>query len=281
MYYIESHQFKLHATNRRKERQGKVSLNLSNPQGIARVKQVRCPLSSATVDIGLCADERCSAFIESSSTCFYETAAGYGLDLIEGKNTASQNLLFIHNFQTVFRDNYDRIFNLAYRMLKNRETAEDITQEVFIRAYKSAKRIERDELMSAWLYRVATNICLDMLRKQKLHTTEYCTDAEIEALQNKFKCYRQSEPEEIIDSQEGRTLIAKVLSILPPHYCKVLVMHCVDGLSYEDIACTMDTTIASVRSMIFRARKSFIKLYAEFSGIDNIVCNCKHPTHSK
>lgn len=241
------------------------------------MKQVRCPLSSTTVDIDLCTGERCSAFIEGSSTCIYETAAGYGLDLIEGKNPTSQNLLYIHDFQAVFKDNYDRIFNLAYRMLKSREMAEDITQEVFVKAYKSARRIEQDELMSAWLYKVATNLCLDELRKQKLHTTEYCTGSEIEALQNKFKCYRQSEPEEIIDNQEGRVLIGKVLSILPSHYCKALVMHCVDGLSYEDIAYTMDTTVASVRSTIFRARKSFIKLYAELSGIDNLVCNCKHP----
>lgn len=154
--------------------------------------------------------------------------------------------------------------------------AEDITQEVFVRAYKSAKRIVQDESMSAWLYKVATNLCLDELRKQKLHTTEYCTDLEIEALQNKFRCYRQSEPEEIIDNQEGRILIAKALSILPSHYCKALVMHCVDGLSYEDIAYTMDTTVASVRSTIFRARKSFVKIYSELSGVDNLICNCKH-----
>ncbi|WP_461373465.1 RNA polymerase sigma factor [Candidatus Aquicultor sp.] len=243
-----------------------VSLDVRSPHEQTNDIRSNCPLSSTKTSIDKCIKEHCSAFISNTEKCFYVIAAGFGLEIIERDGQkAEHNVLFMHDFQAVFTEHYDRVCRIAYRMLRDREMAEDVAQEVFVKAYKNARTVEPGMPLAAWLYRVTTNLCLDELRRRKTLMIEPRADFDVDEIHKKFKICQPSNPEMALDEVEDRMLIGKVLQSLPPHYCQALIMKCVDNLSYEDIAYAMDTTVAGIRSIIFRARRQFIKLYMELA----------------
>lgn len=250
-----------------------MSLVSEDIKGFAYDKLSKCPLSSTKTYTDLCIEDSCPAFMESDSKCFYMLAARFGLSLINKEAKLQEQSRFSHDFQTIFKENHDRIFKIALRMLKSREMAEDITQEVFVKAYKHMQDIASDVPLSAWLCKVTTNLCLDELRRQKLRKVEYCSDADVEEIYKKFQDCRKSDPDMAFIEKEDIKIVDKALRCLPPHYCQALIMKCVDGLTYEQIANTIDTTIPSVRSTIFRARKQFIKAYSLLvkAEVDNIA----------
>lgn len=223
-------------------------------------------MSSLKTKAEPCAEGSCFAFIPSTGKCFYLLAAGFGLDIIKNNNKIDIGLQSIHNFQELFKEHYNRVFKIAYRMLRSYDRAEDAAQEVFIRVYKNMDLIGSAIPPLAWLYKITTNLCLDELRRQKTVQIELCADFDVEEIHKKFRGWRQVSPEDVFNEKESMAVIDRILRSLPAHYCQALLMKCVDGLSYEDIAYATDTTIAAVRSKIFRARKRFIKLYAEFAG---------------
>ena len=235
-----------------------------NSQADVRVVQANCPLSSTNKKHVTCKREDCYAYMVSTGTCVYVVGAKIGLRLIkpqEAQETRTLPSTSNPDFQKFYEKNYEKIFRVAYRMLKNRELAEEIAQEVFIKVYISFDIVNDGAPLSAWLYRVATNLCLDELRKQNTYKIELCSDFDIDEIQKKISDCTAIDPEKIIDREEERCIIEAAFKRLPENYCQVLIMRCVDKLSYEDIAYELDTTMASVRSMLFRARKQFIELY--------------------
>ncbi len=245
-------------------------MNLQTLQTAAKSKQrANCPMSSSKTKAEPCIEDSCFAFIPSAGKCFYFLAAEFGLDIIKGNNKIDISLQSIHNFQELFREHYNRVFKIAYRMLRSYDRAEDVTQEVFIRVYKNIDLVGSDTPPLAWLYKITTNLCLDELRRRKKVQIEPCADFDVEEIHKKFRGWRQVNPEDVFDEKESMVVIDRILRSLPAHYCQALLMKCVDGLSYKDIAYATDTTIAAIRSKIFRARKQFIKLYAEFTGNAN------------
>jgi len=241
----------------------------TDPQEPTQSERIKCPLSSTATGVDECAKGDCAAHIENSKTCFYKLAANYGRNVFDDKDQRKPNIYYLHDFQAVYKEHYQSVFKIAYRMLKSYEVAEDIAQEVFVKAYKNTKTVGPDQQLSAWLYRVTTNLCLDELRRRKKHKIEPYLEFDIDEIQEKFRDCYQGDPATALKAKEEKAVIEMVLMNMPAHYCQALVMKCVDGLSYSDIACAMDTTIASVRSTIFRARKLFVKLYSELSSQNN------------
>ncbi len=186
----------------------------------------------------------------------------YPVSLVRTDTISQQSL----DFQDIFKKYYGHILKIAYQMLRRRDLAEDATQEVFMRAYKNVSMVSSEIQLLAWLRRVTINFCLDELRRRKAIQIEPCVDFDAKNVHGKFINFPQASPEDIINTKESIAVIDKILQSLPPHYCQVLLMKYVDELSYKDIAYAMDATVASIRSMIFRARKQFIKLYVEFTG---------------
>jgi len=242
----------------------------TNPQEPTQTERMKCPLSStATSGDDECVKGDCSAYTGDSETCFYTLAANYGRNLIDDKDRSKKNIYYLHDFQTIYKEQYRSLFKVAYRMLKSYEMAEDVAQEVFERAYKNAWAIAPGQQLSAWLYRVTANLCLDELRRRKKHKIEPCFELDIDEIREKFMDCYQDDPAMALKAKEDKAAIETVLQSMPAHYCQALVMKCVEGLSYRDIACAMDTTVASIRSTVFRARRLFIKLYSEISNQDN------------
>lgn len=154
----------------------------------------------------------------------------------------------------------DKVFQLAYRMLGNRHEAEDISQEAFIRAYVNIHSYNINLKFSTWLYRIATNLCIDRIRKKK---PDYYLDAEIagtEGLTMYSQIPDQSPlPDEDIESLELQDTIQREISKLPDKYRSVIVLKYIEELSLNEISDILDLPLGTVKTRIHRGREALRK----------------------
>jgi RNA polymerase sigma-70 factor (ECF subfamily) len=170
------------------------------------------------------------------------------------------------NFADVY-EKYERfIYAMVFRLLGNADDAFDITQEVFIRAYRASAKNGMDMNVPAWLYRIAVNASLDVLRRRK-RITWMPWDPSIHAGASKSSKY--DEPEANYLRQQTRKAVQDVLNRLKPHHRIILVLREYQNLSYQQIAEVMGLSEGAAKSMLHRAREKFrelmLKDYPEWS----------------
>lgn len=154
----------------------------------------------------------------------------------------------------------DKVFQLCYRMLGNTHEAEDIAQDAFIRAYINIDRYNIDRKFSTWLYRIATNLCIDRIRKKK---PDYYLDAEVAGTDG-LTLYSQiavdgPEPDEEISKIELQDIIQKEILKLPDKYRAVIVLKYIEELSLVEISKILDLPIGTVKTRIHRGREALRK----------------------
>jgi RNA polymerase sigma-70 factor, ECF subfamily len=166
------------------------------------------------------------------------------------------------------------IHTYVYRMLNSFEDADDITQEVFTRAYLSWNDLYDRDNLSPWLYRIATNLCVDALRRRKrvswwpLSRSKGSGDSG-EARQEDEALYLPSDNGGIPAVGE-RELIQKTLAQMPRDYAIALVLSAAQGISYQEIASIVGISPNAAATRISRAKRIFAELYEHISneGID-------------
>ncbi|MDD2430434.1 MAG: sigma-70 family RNA polymerase sigma factor [Firmicutes bacterium] len=149
-----------------------------------------------------------------------------------------------------------KVYNLSLRMLRNPANAEDLTQEAFLRAYRSLDTYNPAYPFLNWLLKITSNLCIDRLRRERdVSFTE--TDETLD-----FKSQETyPDPENAVLYNEKLTEIEKVLVSLPPRYQLVLVLRFVEDLKYEQIAEILEAPIGTVKTQIHRARKLIKERY--------------------
>ncbi len=146
--------------------------------------------------------------------------------------------------------------NLVYRMISNREDMEDLTQEAFIKAFHSLDKFDSQFAFSTWLYKIATNNCIDYLRKKKLHT--YSIDKDISSGDDDMQFEIPDSnylPDRDIMDDERKVILEKAIEQLPARYKKVILLRHRDELEYEEIAKKLKLPIGTVKAHIFRGRE--------------------------
>ncbi len=149
-----------------------------------------------------------------------------------------------------------KIYNLAYRMMGNHEDANDMTQEAFIRAYQALDTFRGDARFSTWLYRIATNVCLDELRKKSRRRTEsldqpiYTDDG---AVSREIPDW-STNPDEALSKHQIQEMVWKGIQMLPDDQKNVLILRDIQGHSYEEIADITQVSLGTVKSRLNRAR---------------------------
>ena len=161
-------------------------------------------------------------------------------------------------FDDIFEAYQDRIYNCVYRLMGNSEDAYDLTQETFLRAYSALPKINGELKVGPWLYRIATNLCMDQLRRRKLIRWE--------PLDNLLAVFHPKQgakdgPEGETLRQESREMVHRVLEKLPPKYRTCLVLREYQDMSCEEIAEVMGTTRSAVKSLLFRSREEFRQVH--------------------
>jgi RNA polymerase sigma-70 factor (ECF subfamily) len=146
------------------------------------------------------------------------------------------------------------IHRYVYRILGNQEQADDLTQETFIRAYQNLDRLGRDPNLSAWLYRIASNACMDALRRRKRITWLPIFDQP----DRDQELTTEDFAPQIVEAEAVR----RVLADMPPALSMTLVLRSSEGFSCEEIAEIMNVPKGTVFSRLARAREQFARLYA-------------------
>jgi RNA polymerase sigma-70 factor (ECF subfamily) len=150
---------------------------------------------------------------------------------------------------------------MLYRMVRNREDADDLTQEAFIKAFRSMSSFNFDYAFSTWLYRIGSNNCIDYLRKKRLKTVSM--DEPVTTRKGEFE--RQyvdvnaPMPDGHITAQERSVILKKAIAELPEKYRLVIELRHVREMEYQDIAEELDLPLGTVKAHLFRARARLAK----------------------
>lgn len=162
----------------------------------------------------------------------------------------------VNAFEKLVLEYEKSVYNIALRMTGNSEDASDMTQEAFIKAYNSLQSFRGDSKFSVWLFRIATNVCLDFLRSKSRKPTVSLSveDNDGEEVQLDVADESQS-PELLLDRQMTRESVRRGLETLSPEYRQILLLREIQGLSYDEISQALGLEVGTVKSRIFRARK--------------------------
>ena len=162
------------------------------------------------------------------------------------------------SWDELVRQHADRVYRLAYRLSGNQHDAEDLTQETFIRVFRSVQNYQPGTF-EGWLHRITTNLFLDMVRRR--------SRIRMEALPEDYDRVPADEPnpEQIYhDSHLGPDLQA-ALDSLAPEFRAAVVLCDIEGLSYEEIGATLGVKLGTVRSRIHRGRQALREHLARHS----------------
>lgn len=142
-----------------------------------------------------------------------------------------------------------RVFGVAVRMLGNAAEAEEIAQETFIRAHRALGGFRGDARLSTWLYAITSRLCLTRLATSERRATRYGEDALLRLSDDRV------DPAADVERGEVETALQRAIAELPEERRLVIVLRDLEGLSYEEIAETLDLELGTVRSRIHRGRQ--------------------------
>ncbi|MFW5867535.1 MAG: sigma-70 family RNA polymerase sigma factor [Armatimonadota bacterium] len=151
----------------------------------------------------------------------------------------------------------DKIYNYVARMLNDPSEAEDVTQEAFVRAYKSLPRFRGASSFHTWLYRIASNLAIDVVRKRKRQDPTFSLDEPLESDDGEYERELPDEsggPEDRTSTRETRVAVRRAIMDLPEKLRDVMILYELQGETYDDIADILDVPLGTVKSRLFNAR---------------------------
>jgi RNA polymerase sigma-70 factor (ECF subfamily) len=161
-------------------------------------------------------------------------------------------------FAQLIRRNQHKVFSVIYRFLGDRAESEDMTQEVFLRVYRTAGRYEPTAKFSTWLYRIATNISLNAIRnRSRFHpvSLEVHQD-DSDDFHREIPDDNGAQPDLAMHNDELSKVVMSAIKQLPEQQKAAIVLNKYEGLSYEDVAGILDCSVMAVKSLLSRARSN-------------------------
>jgi RNA polymerase sigma-70 factor (ECF subfamily) len=158
-------------------------------------------------------------------------------------------------FEQLFRDYQQPVLNYLYRLVGDDTRAEELAQDVFVKAYRALPRLPADANRRAWIYRIATNTAYDHLRQRRLIQW-------LPLLEHDNPSFAHSGSEDQTGEQEA---VQQALAQLPPDYRVPLILYCMEGYSIKEIGEIMGISEGAAKTRLCRAREKFRKVYGEES----------------
>jgi len=156
-------------------------------------------------------------------------------------------------FEEIVRRHQDRVYNLAYRMLRNHEDAEDLTQEAFLRVFESLSRLRDDRALGAYITRVTANLCISWLRTKRRRSEQTADPAQLASIPASG------------DSELQAQLRAAV-SELAPKYQLAITAFYLEGRSYEEAAYALGISTRALKTRLYRARAMLRQTVSDLAG---------------
>ncbi len=174
----------------------------------------------------------------------------------------------LHAFEMIVERHQQVIYRILYRLLRNKQDAEDIAQETFLRCYRHLGKFDQDRAFAPWLYRIATNLAMSSLRRLSRHRDVHWEACDNRASETQTvdpgQQYNQASkegpsgslnPEAAWERKEVRLEIVKAINNLKPPDRLIIILRYFEELSYEEIAYIMQTRRNSIEVRLFRARQ--------------------------
>jgi len=150
----------------------------------------------------------------------------------------------------------DKLYHLAYRMTGNRQGSEDVVQETFLRVYKNLDRYDENQKFSTWIYRIATNICIDQLRKRKAIYSLDAESSDHEGLDGYAMLPSDDRtPESELLLSETQRIIHGAIATLPVKYKSIMILRYLQDLSLQEIADVLEMPVTTVKTRVHRGRE--------------------------
>ncbi len=165
-------------------------------------------------------------------------------------------------FNALVRRHQGRIYSLALRMLRTPDDAEDICQDVFVKAYRSLKGFREDSSVYTWLYRITLNLCVNCLRRRKLKNA-----LSLESLAGWFPG-RQAAPDREMAREDVGGAVEEAVSRLPSRQRTVFLLRQYEGFSHEEIAQALNRSVGAVKANYFHAVR---RLQKELAGYRKFI----------
>ena len=165
-------------------------------------------------------------------------------------------------FEEILLKYQDKVYNLCRHMLGNAHDAEDAAQDVFLKAYEALPKFQPEASLYTWLYRIATNTCIDF-KKKPVFESLFGDSGEGEKLVHDQASDAPS-PEKLYQSRQIGHALEGCLGILSPKLRAIIILKEIEELPYEDIAKALEISMGTVKSRIARAREELQKCMKEF-----------------
>jgi RNA polymerase sigma-70 factor (ECF subfamily) len=171
----------------------------------------------------------------------------------DGDPTAFEDILLAYQ---------DKIYNLCRYMLGNAHDAEDAAQDTFLKAYQALPKFRPEASLYTWLYRIATNTCIDYKRKPVFESLFGASEEGERLIHDRVS--DDPSPERLYQSKQMNQALQEGLARLSPKLRAVIVLLEIEGLSYEEIAETLDISLGTVKSRVARAREDLKKTMKKY-----------------
>ena len=171
----------------------------------------------------------------------------------QGDNGAFEELLLLHQ---------KKVYNLCLRMSANPDDALDLSQEAFLRAWRSLGQYQFEASFSTWLFRLTSNICIDFLRRKKRRQETSLTESYDDTDEGAELSVPDAQPgpEQQAMTNETKIELARAMEQLSPEHREILQLRVIEDLQYEQIADILGVRVGTVKSRLARARLSFRKI---------------------
>lgn len=159
------------------------------------------------------------------------------------------------------------VFQLVWRSVGNEEDARDITQEAFVRAIKALDRFDPERPFRNWIFRIASNLAIDHLRRRRLRTVSINVDEDDpEGRRAPILMDDGARPDEQLEQLSLSERLARLVERLPADYRMVVHLRHREQLSYDEIAATLDVPLGTVKARLHRAHQRLRRLWLEGKG---------------
>ena len=180
-------------------------------------------------------------------------------------------------YKTLIRRYQNRIYSAAYRLLGNAEEAEEVVQDTFVKVHQNLDKFRHQASFSSWVFKITHNLCMDIMRTKQRRNALQMISFDPQSSEDDSRAFKVSElpdempnPAQQLDSEEQGQVIAASMTKLPDNQRTVLMLHDIEGFSYQEIADLTGASIGTVRSRLHYGRiklKEMLDPYFSFSTV--------------
>jgi RNA polymerase sigma-70 factor (ECF subfamily) len=171
------------------------------------------------------------------------------------------------DFENVYNQFKQLVYNVALNYLQNIEDAEEVTQDVFVKVFQSYEKFQNNSTLKTWIYRITINQCLDFIKKKNSKKRFFVFGNKS---QNEFEILNTTNfehPGILLENKEEAKILFETINTLPNNQKTAFILSKVDGLSNPEVAEIMELSISAIESLVFRAKNTLKeKLVNKFSA---------------